>query len=260
MFDELADGVYRRHYGFLALNVGVVVGDDAVLVVDTRASHREADELIAELRRLTSLPVRWVVNTHWHWDHTFGNARFADAEIWGHEECRRVLLERPEEMRDDARRWFPPHRQAELDEVEIVAPERVFSESASLDIGREVVMTFHGRAHTDADIVVRVPGSGVSFLGDLVEEAAPPVFVDSYPTEWPETLAGAGDVGEVVVPGHGDIMDRRAFAHQLEELEQVARLASAFVVGKVSLEEAISQGPYPPEVMRSALTRALEVT
>ena len=76
MFDELADGVFRRHYESLDLNVGVVLGDEGSLIADTRASHVEADELLDELRRLTSLPVLWVIDTHWHWDHTFGNARF----------------------------------------------------------------------------------------------------------------------------------------------------------------------------------------
>ena len=83
MFDELAEGVYARRYESLDLNVGVVVSGDGVLVVDTRASHIEADELRNDLRSLTPLPVRWVVDTHWHWDHTFGNARFPEAEIWG---------------------------------------------------------------------------------------------------------------------------------------------------------------------------------
>jgi glyoxylase-like metal-dependent hydrolase (beta-lactamase superfamily II) len=256
MFDEVADGVYRRRYDFLDLNVGVVVGDDGVLVVDTRASHREADELIAELGTLTPLPVRWVVNTHWHWDHTFGNARFLAAEIWGHQQCRRVLLERPEEMKQEARPWFPETRHAEIDEVEIVAPARVFSERASLEIGREVVMTYHGRAHTDADIVVRIPDAGAAFLGDLVEQGAPPVFIDAYPIEWPDTLAAAGDVGDMIVPGHGDVMDRRALTDQLQELREVARLASEVVMGRVPLEEATARGPYPAEVMRSALERA----
>ena len=83
MFDELADGVFRRHYDFLSLNVGVVIGDEGVLVIDSRESHEAAAELSADIRTLTDQPVRWVVNTHAHWDHTFGNAMFPEAEIWG---------------------------------------------------------------------------------------------------------------------------------------------------------------------------------
>ncbi len=259
MFEELADGVYRRRYGFLDLNVGVVVGDDGVLVVDTRASHREANELISELRALTSLPVRWVVNTHWHWDHTFGNSRFAGAEIWGHERCRQVLLESFEAMKSDALHWFPPERRAEVEEVEVVPPERVFSERVSLDIGREVVLSYHGRAHTDSDIVIRPGDAPVAFFGDLVEQGAPPVFVDGYPLEWPDALMAARGTEGVIVPGHGDVMDSQAVDDQLAELTKVATLASFVVAGEMTVEEATGHGPYPAEVMRSAMERALKV-
>ncbi|MFQ5522296.1 MAG: MBL fold metallo-hydrolase [Acidimicrobiia bacterium] len=258
MFDELADGVYRRRYTFLDLNVGVVVGDDGVLVVDTRASHREADELNSELRTLTSLPVHWVVNTHWHWDHTFGNARFVHADIWGHDRCRQVLLENPEQMKVDALGWFPPERRDEIEEVTIVPPEKTFSEQVSLDIGREVVLSHHGRAHTDSDIVIRVTDARVAFFGDLVEQGAPPVFVDAYPVEWPVTLEAAIGDDELVVPGHGSVMDRHAVDDQLAELTKVAALASFVVAGEMRLEEAITHGPYAAEVMRSALERALD--
>lgn len=82
MFDELGEGVFRRRYEALDLNIGVVIGEDGVLVVDTRASHSQADQFKKELSSLTDLPVRWVINTHWHWDHTFGNSRFPDVDLW----------------------------------------------------------------------------------------------------------------------------------------------------------------------------------
>ena len=66
-WQELGDGVFRRRYDVLDLNVGVVIGGEGVLVIDTRASPRQARETIAELTELTDLPIRWVLNTHWHW-------------------------------------------------------------------------------------------------------------------------------------------------------------------------------------------------
>ena len=189
MFDELADGVFRRRYESLDLNIGVVISDDGVLVVDTRASHREADELRDELRMLTPLPVRWVVDTHWHWDHTFGNARFPEAEIWGHELCRRAMVERGDSMKDDALAWLP-ERGAEFEAVEITPPTRVVSDTAQIDLGSKLVtMSYHGLGHTDADLVVSV--GEVGFMGDLLEEGAPPVFDDGYPMSWPRTLRSA---------------------------------------------------------------------
>jgi len=261
MFDQLGEGVFRRRYESLDLNVGVVLGDDGVLIVDTRASEREATELADDLRTLTKLPVRWVVNTHWHWDHTFGNAVFrANAEIWGHELCEIALRSRSPEMKSGAKEWLPEELHSEIDHVEIVPPARTFSDQASVGVGREVVLTYHGFGHTDADILVHVPGAGVVFFGDLIEEGAPPSFGDSHPVAWPLTLRlAAEDLSGVFVPGHGDVVDGEFIRSQHEELVQVAELATAYVRGDLVLDEAASTGPYPADVMRTALLRAQAV-
>ena len=265
MFDELADGVYRRRFQSLDLNVGVVLGEFGALVVDTRASHREADQLIEELKTLTNLPVTWVVNTHWHWDHTFGNSRFGGAELWGHRLCREALSERPGEMIQGALDWLREDGDDaladEIEEVVIVPPGLVFEDAATIDLGGRIVdLTYHGLAHTDADIVIRVPESGMAFFGDMLEQGAPPNFGDSYPLAWPETLSSAMSSRDgLIVPGHGDVMTPAEAGTQFEELEDVARVARSCVVDKVPMEESAHLGPYPAEVMMAALRRALEV-
>lgn len=258
MFDELGDGVFRRRYDSLDLNVGVVLGDDGILIVDTRSTHEEADELILDLRALTDLPVRWVVNTHWHWDHAFGNALFPDCEIWGHDLCRTGMERFGERMKRDARSWLPRSQHTEVDAVVVVPPDRTFSDSVSLAIGRAVNLTYHGLAHTDADIVVTVPESEVAFFGDMIEESGPPNFGDSYPLVWPETLQAAmADMPNVAVPGHGDVVDEDFLRTQLEELAAVARLAGEVAAGALDAETASIRGPYPEDVMQSALARVV---
>lgn len=260
MFDELGEGVFRRRYESLDLNVGVVIGEDGVLLVDTRASHRQARELAEELPSITQLPVRWVVNTHWHWDHTFGNAIFRGAEIWGHELCAVALSTRGDEMKAGARDWLPDDVHPEIDEVEIVPPERTFSDEASLQIGREILLSYHGFAHTDADIVIEVPDADVAFFGDLVEEGSPPAFGDSYPVSWPHTLKLASEeLPTTIVPGHGDVVDAGFLSMQQKDLAEVAALSSAYVKGDIGLDEGVVSGPYSKEVMRGALMRAQAV-
>ncbi|HEU4917242.1 MAG TPA: MBL fold metallo-hydrolase [Acidimicrobiia bacterium] len=258
MFDQLADGVYRRRYESLDLNIGVVIGEEGVLIVDTRATHVEADELRADLSTLTEKPVRWVIDTHWHWDHTFGNSRFPGADIWGHHLCRKALVERGDSMKQDAAAWLPD-RMREFDEVVITPPTRVFEDAASLDLGGvTVTMSYHGLAHTDADIVVTA--GELAFFGDLVEEGAPPVFDDGYPLSWPGTLRRALDVGSItIVPGHGDLFDRGAASTQLEEIEAVAATARRCIDEGLPVEDAARLGPYPEDVMKSALSRAVEL-
>lgn len=261
MFDQLGEGVYRRRYESLDLNVGVVVGDDGLLIVDTRASHRQADELRDELRSLSPKPVRWVINTHWHWDHTFGNAVFGTADIWGHQNCLVALRDRGDEMKTSAKTWIPQEYHPVIDEVEITPPKSTFADRASLSIGRRVVMSYHGLGHTDADIIVGVPDADVWFLGDLIEESAPPAFGDSYPLDWPLTLRLAMEgVQGALVPGHGDVVDSQFVQNQHEELVAVAELAARVIGEELSLEKAVGLGPYSLEVTRSALERALEVS
>ncbi|MEA2545026.1 MAG: hypothetical protein QOI09_299, partial [Chloroflexota bacterium] len=93
IWSEVGDRVFVRRYAFYDQNIGAILGDDGVLIVDTRISHRQADEILADLRELTPLPVRAVVNTHGHNDHAFGNHRFRPAPIWGHERCARMVRE-----------------------------------------------------------------------------------------------------------------------------------------------------------------------
>jgi glyoxylase-like metal-dependent hydrolase (beta-lactamase superfamily II) len=257
MFDQVAEGVFRRRYQSLDLNVGVVIGDDAVLVVDTRASHAQAAELRDELRQLSKKPVGWVVNTHWHWDHTFGNSRFPEAELWGHDLTRKVLTERGEEMKVGAKQWLPATYHSVIDEVEIVAPTRTFSERASIRIGRNVDLSYYGLAHTDADITITVTDASVAFMGDLIEESAPPNFGDSYPREWYETLGRiVPDLPDVLIPGHGDVVDKSFVINQANELEAVANLVDRIDSGEIETSSACELGPYPTEVMESAFDRA----
>lgn len=162
-------------------------------------------------------------------------------------------------MKDDAATWLPD-RVEEIAQVVITAPTRVVDTAARIDLGPVVaVLSYHGRGHTDGDIVVTV--GEVSFMGDLLEEGAPPVFDDGFPTSWPGTLESAAGIGSVIlVPGHGDIMDRAGATAQLEEIRAVAELARRCVDEGIPVAEAAVRGPYPTEVMISALERALVVS
>ena len=257
MFTELADGVYRRQYEFLALNIGVIIGDDGVLIVDSRESHEAAEELAADIRSLTPKPVRWVVNTHWHWDHAFGNAVFPGAELWGHRRCRERLLNDADVGRQDARMWMPEERWPEIDRVEIAPPTKVFEGVASIDLGsHEIQLGYHGRGHTDNDIVVHV--GDVTFMGDLVEDNAPPYMGDAFLLDWPATLAAVEPTARpVIVPGHGNVQELPFLADQRHDIAAAAaRLREVLYEGR-SLDDAVRNGPFPEGAMRQALERGV---
>lgn len=256
-WQEIADRVFVRRYAFLDQTIGLVLGDGEALVIDTRSSGRQADELLGEIRRLTPAPLV-VVNTHHHWDHTFGNARFRPSAIWGLGRCATVLREQGEAMRSRVCDGMPELAE-ELTGVVIDPPDRTFAESAVLDVGdRRVRLAHLGRGHTDNDIVIQVPDAGVLFAGDLVEVGAPPSFGDSFPMDWPETLARLMDLPfGPLVPGHGDVTDASFVEAQLADIAAVAEAARRARAGGGSLEEALELvSCFPEPVARQALDRA----
>jgi glyoxylase-like metal-dependent hydrolase (beta-lactamase superfamily II) len=244
-WQEVGDRVFVRRYAFYDQEIGAIVGDEGVLVVDTRTTHRQAHEILADLRAVTALPVVGVIDTHHHIDHTFGNHVFRPAPIWGHVRCRRRLLETFEaqlaSLAADS-----PDLAADLAEVVCDPPERTFEETAIVDVaGRRVELRYLGRGHTDDDVVVLVPDCGVLFAGDLLEGGAPPWFGDGFPLDWPETASRLLElVRAAVVPGHGDVGDRRFVEDQLAALLAVAELGRRVHRGELTLAEAIDAGPF----------------
>jgi len=253
-WQEVGDGVFVRRHAELDLNCGLVVGDGACLVVDTRSHLGEAADLVAAVRAVTPHP--WtVVNTHAHYDHCFGNAAFRPAPVWGARGCAPALLATGESQRAAAvaeleatgdRRAADLVRGAPVD-----PPDHPVDDMAVLDVGgREVVLRFLGRGHTDHDLVVEAETTGeqtVVFAGDLVEEGAPPAFEDSWPAEWPATLGRLHALARgPVVPGHGAVVDAAFVGGQREEL--LAVLAAL-------REDRLHDGPYPPATMRTAASR-----
>ena len=247
-WQEVGDRIFRRRYPSLDLNIGLVITDESAVVIDSRANHRQADELRVEISGLTHLPVSTLINTHYHWDHTFGNARFGTATLIGHERTRIALAGRGEEMKRALVHsdWVSADTRPLFDEVVITPPEETFSEEMGIVVGgRHLELRHLGRGHTDSDIVILI--DGVVFAGDLVEEGAPPSFADGYPPEWVTTLDRLIPlVSGTVVPGHGDVVDREFVERQRADM--------AAAIALVERRE-FDSGPYPAAVMESIAER-----
>ena len=256
---ELAEGVFYQRYQPVNVNVGAVIGEGGALVIDTRATPLQGREVATDLRAITSLTVRWVVNTHYHWDHVFGNQVFREASIYGHPACRRFLVDNGKQAVADALSWLPDIG-PDLADLDISPPDRLVDPSVSIDLGGRSVLIEHlGRAHTDSDVVVRVSDAPVVFAGDLFESAAPPTFGDSFPIAWPTSagrVARSGDTA--IVPGHGRVMSRAEVASQLSDLEAVAEICRAARREGLQPDQVdIDHAPYPETTMRLAIARGL---
>lgn len=220
MWQQVSNLVFVRRYEFLDQTIPVIVTDDACAVVDSRSNHVDGSELLADVRSLTAAPVRWLINTHYHWDHAFGNAMFEGATIVGTEACRTALVTDGSSRlaKLQSAEWLPEERRPDFDDVRIVPPTETFIDGLALPLGDETIQLWHpGRGHTDSDLVCMV--DGVVLAGDLVEVGAPPAFGDSFPREWVDTLDRVSqEVGGPVVPGHGDVANGAFVQGQRDEI------------------------------------------
>jgi glyoxylase-like metal-dependent hydrolase (beta-lactamase superfamily II) len=271
-FTEVADRVWVARYDWFDVNVSVIAGSDGLVVVDTFASEAGARGVLADLRRLSSAPFVAAVNSHVHFDHTFGNGVFAaeGAELIAHEEAAAALPAHAADLRAQAEAELDEDaRYAELVATREVVPERTFSSALTLDLGDRLVELVHpGRGHTSGDVVVRVPDADVLLAGDLVEESAardavPGFGEDSFPLDWPITLDLALNLigpDTVVVPGHGAPVGRDYVQDQRSSIGVVAETIRDLAGRGVPLDQALdaAEWPYPREALAAAVRRGYE--
>ncbi|MEV6604685.1 MBL fold metallo-hydrolase [Kutzneria sp. NPDC051319] len=259
---EVADGVHVRRHEELDLSLGLVVGEDACLVVDTGGDEVQGGEWAAAVRAVTPLP--WtVVLTHSHFDHAFGTQAFLPCPVLAHPNCVDELVI---DSAEDKEKWsahYTAQNRPDIAEAiratRIVLPDTVVSAPTTVDLGGRVVeIAQFGRGHTDNDLVLRVPDADVVFAGDLVENGAPPAFEGSFPASWPTALAGLLELtgpDTVVVPGHGDPVDAAFVDAQRADIAAVVELARALAAGSVTLAEVLRDSPFPADATHGAIGR-----
>ncbi len=207
--EKLADGVYAvlapsGHPG--ESNSGFILLDDSVLVIDTHFVPQAANELVVAISKVTDLPIRTVVNTHWHSDHTLGNEYFVnnlgtDLSLISHQNTRDDLP-----SLGGARLEHNRVEMEALQDVSLVLPNLTFSKQLSVySVNRRVQLLYFGAGHTRGDIVVYLPDDRIVFVGDLIT-GGPPFARDGYPFAWLETLTALLQLDvDTIIAGHGKI-------------------------------------------------------
>ena len=246
LFDikPVADGVYAaisKPAYKVNCNAAIILFDDSVLVVDTHSKPSAARALIEQIKKLTDQPVRYVVNTHFHWDHYQGNQAYpsswpAGVEIISSEATRLNIEQRGiprvkheiltmpleiEKLKADLEKATDPKQKgelrsqlsqaeaylAELESIQVVLPTMTFDHSLILHRkSRTVEIFWLGNAHTNGDIFVYLPREKVIVTGDALHGWTP-YMGDSYPFDWITTLDNAEKLDfDQVIGGHGDVM------------------------------------------------------
>jgi glyoxylase-like metal-dependent hydrolase (beta-lactamase superfamily II) len=244
---KVGDNVYAAigvDGGKAGSDAGFVVGDKGVLVVDTFTTVEAARALLDEIKKVTPQPVRFVVNTHYHLDHTGGNAVFAEAgaTIIAHHNLRGWV-------RTENLKFFgadpKPEQKARVEAL--VPPDETYDQAMDVYLGSRRVHLRYLPGHTGGDTVVFVPDANVVFGGDLVWQKHLPNLIDATTSAWVETLDHMlqAHPNATFVPGHGDVAtpaDVRDFRNYLSTLrDAIAKAKQAGKSGQALQDEVLPQ-------------------
>lgn len=254
---KVAEGVYlftTTPYGDVGLcgNSVAILSNEGVLVFDANGTPETAATVLAEIRKLTDKPVRYLVNSHWHWDHWGGNqvyqAAFPGLQIITHEKTRELMLTVEPRWNDKGLKEELPQfldgfeKQIAAAKAKNLPPERIkaaeerlavdrnflaqkqslhktypnvtFSDSMTLILGRREIQIMHAQAITTGDTYVYLPKEKALITGDILLSPYPFAIGGTYPVEWLKTLKKfAGWEPAVIIPGHGDAETNSDFLH-----------------------------------------------
>lgn len=194
-------------------NTGIVIGDDAVMVIDTQATPVMAEDVIRRIREVTDKPIKYVVLSHYHAVRVLGASAYRPEHIIASQDTLDLIKERGEQDKASEIGRFPRlFRNVETVPPGLTWPTLAFSGKLTLWLGKlEVQLLQLGRGHTKGDTVVWLPAERILFSGDLVEYDATPYAGDAYFSDWPQTLDNIAALQPAkLVPGRGAALENEA--------------------------------------------------
>jgi len=203
-FDKLSDHAYA-YTAEGDPNTGIVIGDDAIMVIDTQATPVMAQDVIRYIRTVSDKPIRYVVLSHYHAVRVLGASGYGAQHVIASRDTYDLIVERGEaDMKSEIER-FPRLFQAVESVPGLTWPSLVFEKRMTLWIGKlQVELMQIGRGHTKGDTVVWLPEERILFSGDLVEYQTTPYTGDAYLADWPATLDAIAALKPAkLVPGRG---------------------------------------------------------
>lgn len=191
-------------------NAGIIIGDDAIMVVDTLISSKEGQRLLHDIKAVSDKPIRYVVNTHSHLDHTFGNSEFANlgALIISHKDCAAAMRKNGEATLANAANYgLTPEM---MIGTELAYPSMTFQQKMEIDLGGVVVYLQHiAPSHSPGSILISIPADRVVFAGDILFTDFHPYMADGDIPGWLRNLDYIRFLAaDKIIPGHGPISSK----------------------------------------------------
>ena len=248
---EIAENVFAYVHsgvGWDICNSGFIVEEDGVMVIDAMMVASLVDPYIKEIRKVTDKPIRYVVNTHHHVDHSFGNQFYLPAEVVSHRGCREAMLTRGADINMLSERW-PQYREDWL-KTQLTPATVTYEDKMIVHMGDRVIELLHpGPAHTYGDTMVYLPQEKVLFSGDVAFHYLTPLARDGHVSNWIKITNGILNHLDVttLMPGHGPVSDKEAVGKTLKYLRLVKRTSRLHFDRGSSAEEtcrAIRLGEY----------------
>lgn len=206
-WDKLSDNAYA-YTAEGDPNTGVIIGDDAVMIIDATATPVMAQGVIAKVREITDKPIKYVVLTHYHAVRVLGASGYKDEgleQIIASQDTYDLIVERGQQDMDSEIGRFPRLFNAVESVPGLTWPTITFQGEMTLWLGKlEVKIKQVGRGHTKGDTIVYLPSQSICFSGDLVEADAACYTGDAYLADWPQTLDNLAAMNfQKLVPGRG---------------------------------------------------------
>lgn len=236
-FKQIGDGAYA-YTAEGDPNTGVIVGDNAVMVIDTQATPAMAQDVIEKIRSVTDKPVKYIVMTHYHAVRVLGASAYGAEHVIASHDTYELIVERGEADFKSEFERFPRLFRNHESIPGLTWPNITFKGEMNLWLGKKRVQIMQlGPGHTKGDTVVWLPEERVLYSGDLVEYGATPYTGDAYLTDWPQTLDNIAALApQALVPGRGEALTTpetvqealagtRAFVTKLLEYVQEGRAA-----------------------------------
>mgnify|MGYP001167562644 FL=1 len=238
---EIADNVFayvHNGVGWDICNSGFIVGDDSVMVIDAMMVASMVDPYLEEIRKVTDKPIRHVVNTHHHVDHSFGNQFYLPAEVVSHQGCREAMLARGADV-NMLNEQFPQYRE-DWAKTQLNPATITYQDKMNVHLGGRVVELLHpGPAHTYGDTMVYLPQDKVLFSGDVAFHYLTPLARDGHVSNWIKVADGIFKHLDVttLMPGHGPVSDKEVFSKTLRYLRLIRRASQLHFNRGSSVEE-----------------------